>query len=125
MSNISIRQLRYLEALAHCGHFGKAAQRCNISQPALSMQIKALEGELGINLVERKTDGVALTAHGEEVVARAKDILTRLEDLSDFVQTLEKPLTGRLKTWYYSHDWALYFATFDLQSRRRLSETAS
>lgn len=97
MKNISVRQLRYLEALAQCCHFGKAAERCRISQPALSMQIKALEDELGLMLIERKPGGVVLTPKGEEVLRRAEDILSRLEDLSEYAQIHEKPLTGPLK----------------------------
>ena len=61
------------------------------------MQIKALEDELGLMLIERKPGEVGLTRRGQEVVARAEDILTRLEDLSEYAQAHELPLTGALK----------------------------
>ena len=53
MNSISLRQLRYFEALAQHEHFGRAAEACAVSQPALSMQIKELEASLGTALVER------------------------------------------------------------------------
>ncbi|MEP0401352.1 MAG: LysR family transcriptional regulator, partial [Marinobacter sp.] len=58
---ISLRQLRYLEALARHLHFRKAADAVSVSQPALSMQIKDLEAELGVKLVERQPNSVRLT----------------------------------------------------------------
>ena len=57
---ITLKQLRYLSALAHHGHFGKAAEACAVTQPALSMQIQELEAELGVPLVERRPGEVAL-----------------------------------------------------------------
>ena len=58
---ITLKQLRYLAALAQHGHFGKAAKACAVTQPALSMQIQELERELGTQLVERRPKGAALT----------------------------------------------------------------
>jgi len=66
MTNISLKQLRYFEALAHHGHFGHAAAASSISQPALSVQIKELEAELGATLFERGPRKVRLTIFGEE-----------------------------------------------------------
>ena len=58
MSNLTLKQFRYFEALARHGHFGRAADACSISQPALSMQIKELEQSLGVALFERGAKGV-------------------------------------------------------------------
>ena len=58
---VTLRQLRYLEALAETLHFGQAAEACAVTQPALSMQIKALEDELQVSLIERRKSGVELT----------------------------------------------------------------
>jgi len=80
---ISLRQLRYLDALAVTGHFGRAAELAGISQPALSMQIRDMEIELGGALVERKTSGATLTPLGQEVAARARNILVAIRDLQD------------------------------------------
>ena len=71
MINITLRQLRYFDALARELHFGRAAEACAISQPAMSMQIQELEESLGIALVERTRAGVKLTDKGREIAERA------------------------------------------------------
>ncbi|MFD0987753.1 LysR substrate-binding domain-containing protein [Methyloligella solikamskensis] len=81
---ITLRQLRYLRALAQHGHFGRAADACAVSQPALSMQIKELEKELGVALVERSHRDFRLTGEGREVARRAEDILLQVRDLTDY-----------------------------------------
>ena len=68
---LTLRQLRYLDALARHEHFGRAAEECAVSQPALSMQIRDLERELRAELVERRQGGVGLTQIGAEVARRA------------------------------------------------------
>ncbi|HVI29138.1 hydrogen peroxide-inducible genes activator [Hansschlegelia sp.] len=78
---ISLRQLRYFDQLARCRHFGRAAAACSVTQPALSMQIRELEAELGRALIERGRDGVKLTKTGEEVASRAVAILAAVADL--------------------------------------------
>ena len=93
---ITFRQLRYLSALAEHRHFGRAAQACAVSQPALSMQIRDLERFLGINLVERRTGEAVLTELGAEVVQRGEQILATSRDLVDFAQHRGRLLTGRL-----------------------------
>jgi LysR family hydrogen peroxide-inducible transcriptional activator len=67
---VTLRQLRYLAALAQHRHFGRAAQACAVTQPALSMQIRDLEKLLGVALVERRPGEVVLTEVGVEVVRR-------------------------------------------------------
>lgn len=97
MINISIKQLRYFEALARLGHFGRAAQDCSISQPALSVQIKDLEAILGAPLVERGPKNIRVTGLGEEFAQRARDILRSVEELGDLARASHNPLIGRLR----------------------------
>ena len=94
---VSLRQLRYLESLAETRHFGHAAEACAVSQPALSMQIKELEDELRLSLVERRKSGVELTGQGEEIVRRARTILASVRDLVDYAKHQEGVLSGVLK----------------------------
>jgi LysR family hydrogen peroxide-inducible transcriptional activator len=97
MLNVTIRQLRYFDALARHGHFRRAAQACSISQPALSMQIKELEDALGGVLLERNARQVALTRFGEELVERIRDILRSVDELGDFARAAQDQLAGRLR----------------------------
>ena len=94
---ITLRQLRYFEALARHRHFGKAAEDCAISQPALSMQIRELEQSLGGPLVERRPNEVVLTELGTEVARRAEQLLAGASDLVDFAQHRQKLLSGILR----------------------------
>lgn len=93
----TLRQLRYFEAVARLGHFGHAADHCAVTQPALSMQIKQLEEELGLTLIERRPRGIQLSAEGEEVLVRARRILAETQDLTDFAQHRADPLGGPLR----------------------------
>lgn len=97
MLHISLRQLRYFDALARHGHFGRAAEACAISQPALSMQIKELEEALGGVLLERSARQVALTKFGEELAQRVRDILRSVDELGDFARASQGRFTGRLR----------------------------
>jgi LysR family hydrogen peroxide-inducible transcriptional activator len=94
---ITLRQLRYLDALARHRHFGRAAEDCAVSQPALSMQIRELERFLGIELVERRTGEARLTATGADIAGRAKQILSAVNDLADFAHHRGKVLCGPLR----------------------------
>jgi LysR family hydrogen peroxide-inducible transcriptional activator len=94
---VSLRQLRYLESLEETRHFGHAAQACAVSQPALSMQIKELEDELKVSLVERRKSGIEFTEQGEEIAKRARTILAYVRDLLDYAQHQEGVLSGVLK----------------------------
>ena len=93
----TLKQLRYFDALARHCHFGRAAQVCAISQPALSMQIKELEENLGGVLIERGARQVGLTKFGEEVAQRARDILRSVDELSDFARASRDHLVGPLR----------------------------
>lgn len=97
MNNVKLNQLRYFEAVAQQGHFGRAADICSISQPALSMQIKELETTLGIALFERGTRTVRLTQAGEDLLPRVRDILQSVDELTDVARAAQKTLTGRLR----------------------------
>jgi LysR family hydrogen peroxide-inducible transcriptional activator len=96
MEMITLRQLRYLSALAKHGHFGRAAEACSVTQPALSMQIRDLERTLGISVVERRPGDVMLTDVGREIARRAEEVLTASRDLVDFARHRGGVLTGRL-----------------------------
>lgn len=97
MIRVTLKQLVYFDALAgHC-HFGRAAEACAISQPALSMQIKELEEALGGVLLERGARQVRLTRFGEEVARRVRDILRSVDELGDFARASRDRLVGRLR----------------------------
>lgn len=93
---ITLKQLRYLSALAAQRHFGKAAETCAVTQPALSMQIRDLERTLGVELVERRPGDVVLTDVGKEIVRRGEQVLSASRDLVDFAQHRGRLLTGKL-----------------------------
>lgn len=97
MNNVTFKQLRYFEALARHGHFGRAAETCAISQPALSMQIKELEATLGTALFERGARLVRLTNFGEEFALRVRDILRSADELGDLARASHDRLVGRLR----------------------------
>ena len=97
MRNLSLRHLRYFEALAQHGHFGRAAEACGISQPALSIQIRELEDIVGTALVERGARHVRLTGIGEAFLPRVRDILRAVDELDSLARTTSEVLTGRLR----------------------------
>jgi len=97
MSGLTIRHLRYFEALAQHGHFGRAAEACGVSQPALSIQMKELEEIVGSPLVERGARQVRLTGVGEVFLLRVRDILRSLDELASLARSQSEDLTGRLR----------------------------
>lgn len=97
MIGLTLKHLRYFDALARNGHFGRAAETCSISQPALSVQIKELELMLGAPLVERHARHIRLTALGEDFLTRARKIIVDVQELDDLVRSSEGPLAGRLR----------------------------
>jgi len=94
---LKLRDLRYLVAVADLRHFGRAAARCFVSQPTLSAQLKKLEQTLGVQLIERAPNAVALTAVGEEVVARARRMLEASDEVVELARSHQDPLAGRLR----------------------------
>ena len=97
MSDIKLKDLRYLVAVADMRHFGRAAQRCFVSQPTLSAQLKKLEEYLGVRLIERQPNNVCLTSAGEQIVARARRILEASDEVVALARTHRDPLAGRLR----------------------------
>lgn len=94
---MNTRDLQYLVALQdHC-HFGKAANACFVSQPALSMQIKKLEETLGVKLLERTNKSVLLTDIGITITERARHILNQVEEMRNVAKLAKDPYSGELK----------------------------
>jgi DNA-binding transcriptional LysR family regulator len=93
---MDLRQLRYLVALAEERHFTRAAAREHIAQPALSQQIRRLENELGVTLVQRTTRRVSITDAGELLVARARRILAEVDAAQSELQALRGLRTGHV-----------------------------
>jgi len=94
--HLSLRALGYLVALAETRHFGKAAERCFVSQPTLSAQIKKMEGQLGVQLVERGQQ-VRLTDFGERVVERARRVIDEAREIEELARNVQDPLAGELR----------------------------
>jgi LysR family hydrogen peroxide-inducible transcriptional activator len=94
---MNLRDLRYLVALADERHFGRAAERCHVSQPTLSAQIRKLEEYLGVTLVERQPKRVTLTEAGEKVVQRARRALLEADGIVEVARTERDPLAGALR----------------------------
>ncbi len=94
---MNTRDLQYLVALSDHRHFGKAADACFVSQPALSMQIKKLEETLGVTLIERNNKSVMLTDAGIAITEQARHILNQIEEMRDFAKLTKDPLSGELK----------------------------
>jgi LysR family transcriptional regulator, hydrogen peroxide-inducible genes activator len=94
---MTLAELRYLVAVADLRHFGRAAERCGITQPTLSSQLRKLEETLGVPLVERSTRVVMLTPMGESVVAHARRMMEEAEQISELVRNGIGALTSVLR----------------------------
>lgn len=97
MKNLTLRQFRYFDALARHGHFGRAADACAITQPALSQQIRDLEASLGAALFERTARSVRLTALGAALAPRIRSVLRSVEELGDIARAARGRLVGQLR----------------------------
>jgi len=93
---MTLRELRYLVALADHSHFGRAAETCHVSQPTLSTQLKKLEEFLGVILFERTNKALHVTPIGEEIVARARRVLAEAESIIEIAHQKTGPLAGPL-----------------------------
>ncbi len=94
---MNLRELEYLVAIADHRHFGRAADSVFVSQPTLSTQLKKLESELGVQLVERSRGGVLLTAAGQAVVERARVVLRETADIRDIARRAADPSAATLR----------------------------
>lgn len=94
---MNIRDLEYAVAVAAEEHFGNAAESCNVSQPALSAQIRKLEDELGVALFERTNRSVKITPAGLDIVARAKEVLAEVDGIRAVASAHADPLAGTLR----------------------------
>src|SRR5210317_1373226 len=94
---MNLRDLKYIIAVAETGHFGKAAERCFVSQPTLSGQIKKLEEELGVDIFERTSRKVRVTAIGEEILRHARQMLEQAQVIRNLSAAQRDPLTGALR----------------------------
>lgn len=93
---MNVRDLRYLVALIDTRHFGRAAEACFVSQPALSMQIKKLEQSLGVQLLERSNKSVMITEIGELLGERARQVLQQVDEMKHLARQAADPFSGDL-----------------------------
>jgi LysR family hydrogen peroxide-inducible transcriptional activator len=93
----TLKQLKYLSAVAEHGHFGNAAKACHVSQSTLSAGVLELEDALGASLVERNNRNVILTGLGQEVVQRARSILLDVDDLAALCDAAAEPFSGKMR----------------------------
>ncbi|ANQ83187.1 hydrogen peroxide-inducible genes activator [Azoarcus olearius] len=94
---MTLTDLRYLVALAHERHFGRAAEKCHVSQPTLSVAIKKVEDELGIALFERSASEVKITETGRRIVAQAEKVLVEASQIHEIAAAGKDPLAGPLR----------------------------
>ncbi|MBD3609678.1 MAG: DNA-binding transcriptional regulator OxyR [Gammaproteobacteria bacterium] len=94
---MNLRELEYLVAVDEARHFHKAAERCFVSQPTLSGQLKKLEQELGVVLVERSTRQVVMTEVGRMVAEQARKVLADAREIKEIAQTFTDPFVGNLQ----------------------------
>jgi LysR family hydrogen peroxide-inducible transcriptional activator len=94
---MNIRDLKYIIAVAETQHFGKAAERCFVSQPTLSGQIKKLEDELGISIFERTRRSVKITPVGESILSHARQIMEQVDAIEQLALASRDPFAGPLR----------------------------
>ncbi|MDR0633452.1 MAG: LysR family transcriptional regulator [Azoarcus sp.] len=94
---MTLTYFRYLVALAHERHFGRAAEKCHVSQPTLSVAIKKVEEELGIQLFERGASEVKITETGWRIVAQAEKVLIEASHIEEIAAAGKDPLAGPLR----------------------------
>ncbi len=93
----TLRQMRFLVALADTGNFSRAAEQCHVTQSTLSTGLKEMEARLGVKVAERTTHSVLMTPEGCDLAARARDILARVSDFEDFAKAVSQTGVLRLR----------------------------
>ena len=94
---MNLRDLKYILAVADTRHFGRAAERCFVSQPTLSGQIKKLEEELGVTIFERTNRSVEITPIGEAILAHARLLIEQANAIEQTARAHQDPLAGPLR----------------------------
>jgi LysR family hydrogen peroxide-inducible transcriptional activator len=94
---MTLQELRYLAAIAEHRHFGRAAEACNVSQPTLSSQLRKLERELGVTLIERTNKRVEMTPVGSQILIHAERALAEAGQMESVARAARDPLVGSLK----------------------------
>ncbi len=94
---MNIRDLKYLLAIADLGSFSRAAEKCHVSQPTLSGQIKKLEESLGVQLFERTNKQILLTAVGEQIIVSAMKVIAEVDRIDALAEAAIDPLSGRFR----------------------------
>lgn len=94
---MNLRDLRYLVAVADIGHFGRAAEACYVSQPTLSTQIRKLERDLGVELIERNPRQLVLTDAGRQIVAKARSVIAEADEIERIAERARDPEGGTLR----------------------------
>ena len=94
---ISLKDAQYLVAVVDCGHFGKAAEQCFVSQPTLSGQIRKLEQKLGVQLLERHQKSVLVTDAGQALLPKLRNMLLLADEVESMAREQQDPFSGRLR----------------------------
>ncbi|NNE58188.1 MAG: hydrogen peroxide-inducible genes activator [Hellea sp.] len=119
---MNIRDLSYIVAVARLGHFGKAAESCHVSQPALSSQIKKLELELGVPIFERDKRSVRITETGQKIVALAEKALAVTEDIRVTARAAQDPFSGKFRLGFIPTIAPYLVPHFVTKSREKLAK---
>lgn len=119
---MDVRQLRYFVVLAEELHFGRAADKLHIAQPALSQQIKSLESELGLRLVERTSRGVVLTDAGERLLAEARSVVGRFDEAVETMRRVKHGAVGALRVGVFPGPLRNVLPAALVELRRRLPD---
>ncbi|HEK0444347.1 TPA: LysR family transcriptional regulator [Proteus mirabilis] len=115
--NIELRHLRYFIAVAEELHFGKAAERLNISQPPLSQQIQALESEIGTRLLERTNRSVSLTPAGQMFLKGSYQIMAQVKAVATRASRMEKGELGEISIGFTSTTPFMHLVTLSLRQK--------
>ncbi len=109
---MNIRDLKYLIAVAREQHFARAAEKSFVSQPTLSMQIKKLEDELGVQIFERSQKNFLVTAVGKEIIKKAEIILCEAEEIKNIAKNSLDPASGELRVGAFPTLASYFFPNF-------------